>query len=110
MNAALQERALDALGNPVRRRILRLLAPGPLAVGEIASQLPVTRPAVSKHLRVLERASLVTHDRRGNRHLFRLEPRGFSSARGWLDAFWDDALSRFALLAENTAAESTEEQ
>lgn len=98
-------RALDALGNPVRRQIVQLLAAGPRPVGAIAAQLPVTRPAVSKHLRVLEDAALVTFDKAGNQNRYRLAPEGFTAARDWLGAFWDDALTRFALLAENTAPE-----
>ncbi|HJL20118.1 MAG TPA: metalloregulator ArsR/SmtB family transcription factor [Sandaracinaceae bacterium LLY-WYZ-13_1] len=94
------ERALDALGNPVRRTILRILSTGPRPVGRIARELPVSRPAVSKHLRILEGAALVSHAREGNRHVFRLEPTGFDATRGWLAAFWDEALPRFARLAE----------
>jgi len=97
------ERPLDALGNPVRRRIVGMLARAPLSVGEIAAALPVSRPAVSKHLQVLERAALVAHDRSGNRNLFRLDRQGFEAARSWLDGFWDEALSRYALAAENLA-------
>ena len=95
--------ALDALGNGTRRAIVRALAQGPKAVGEIATRLPVSRPAVSKHLRVLERAGLVRHESRGTKNVFRLERSGFDSARGWLDAFWDHALARFAMVAENTS-------
>ena len=91
---------LDALGNATRRRIVRILAPGPRSVGEIAAELPISRPAVSKHLRVLEDAALVAHESQGNRNLFRLHPAGFDAARRWLDAFWDDALSRFVMVAE----------
>jgi DNA-binding transcriptional ArsR family regulator len=101
----LAEPALDALGNPVRRAILRILAAGPRAVGEIAVKLPVSRPAVSKHLRIMERAQLVTHDRRGNRNLFRLDPSGFGAARRWLDGFWDEALANFARLADTPRPE-----
>lgn len=96
-------RALDALGNPIRRQIVHLLGGGPRPVGAIADTLPVSRPAVSAHLRVLEEAALVTFEKAGNRNLFRLRPEGFAAARDWLGAFWDDALIRFTLLAENTA-------
>jgi DNA-binding transcriptional ArsR family regulator len=103
MARALQnEEVFDALGNSVRREIMRILAPGPRPVGEIAAGLPVSRPAVSKHLRVLEEAQLVAHDKQGNRNVFRLERAGFDAARHWLDEFWDDALARFVLAAENT--------
>lgn len=94
------ETTLDALGNPTRRDIVRMLAAGPRAVGEIAAELPISRPAVSRHLRVLEGASLVTFEARGNRRLFRLDPSGFAVARRWLDAFWDEALPRLAAVAE----------
>ena len=95
------EATFDALGNPVRRRILRILEPGPKAVGDIAAVLPVSRPAVSKHLQILQGAALVARQRDGNRHLFRLNPEGFGAARHWLEAFWDTALPRFAMVAEN---------
>lgn len=99
-----QEATLDALGSPLRRQIVRMLAPGPLSVGEIAARLPVSRPAVSKQLRVLERADLVRHRSQGNRNMFRLDPAGFEAARHWLDAFWDDALARLAVVAGNVSA------
>jgi DNA-binding transcriptional ArsR family regulator len=95
--------ALDALGNPIRRKIVALLSPGAQPVGVLAAQLPVSRPAVSKHLRVLENAELVTCERQGNRNLYRLDAQGFAAARGWLDSFWDEALARFAMVAENTS-------
>jgi DNA-binding transcriptional ArsR family regulator len=94
------ERALDALGNPIRRRIVRLLAERPRPVGEIAAQLPISRPAVSKHLRLLQRAHLVAFDQEGNRNVFRLDPHGFDAARSWLSDFWDEALASFKELAE----------
>jgi DNA-binding transcriptional ArsR family regulator len=94
------EITLDALGNATRRDIVRLLVPGPRSVGEIAAELPISRPAVSRHLRILERAALVTFDSAGTRHLFRLDPHGFVAARRWLEAFWDEALPRLAAVAE----------
>ena len=109
MGSAEQARAdaiFDALGNPVRRSIVRILAPRPQSVGQIAQKLPISRPAVSKHLRLLEDAHLVSHTPQGNRNLFKLEARGFEEARKWLESFWSEALSRFALLAENTAPET----
>ena len=98
--------ALDALGNETRRQMLRLLADGPLAVGEIASALPVSRPAVSKHLRLLEGAKLVHSQRQGTRTVVRINAAGFEAARGWLESFWDEALARFAVVAENTKGKS----
>jgi len=93
---------LDALGSDTRRQILRLIATKPMTVGAIAQLLPVSRPAVSKHLRILEKAELVTFERQGTRSVYRLNRSGFDRARDWLDAFWDDALDRFAALAEET--------
>ncbi|MGF1467352.1 MAG: ArsR/SmtB family transcription factor [Sandaracinaceae bacterium] len=93
--------SVDALGSSTRRAIVQILATRPRAVGEIADRLPISRPAVSKHLRVLEEASLVQHERRGNRHVFRLDRQGFAAARRWLDAFWDEALDRFRAVAES---------
>ena len=98
------EDILDALGNPVRREILRLLAPGPQPVGQIAHALPISRPAVSKHLRILEKATLVSHERQGNQNIFWLNPSGFEGARNWLESFWDIALTRFADLANTTTS------
>jgi DNA-binding transcriptional ArsR family regulator len=92
--------ALDALGNPTRRAILSLLGDGPRAVVAIAREFPVSRPAISKHLRVLESAGLVAQAREGRRRLYRLERGGFDSARGWLEAFWTEALPAFAQVAE----------
>ena len=100
------EASLDALGNPTRRQIVRLLAPGPKSVGEIAAALPVSRPAVSKHLRVLETAELVVHRSVGNRNVFQLQRSGFDAARDWLGSFWDDALARLTMVAENTEERS----
>lgn len=94
--------ALDALGNNVRRQIVEMLSSGPRAAGEIANQFPISRPAVSKHLRLLEQAGMISHETVGNRNLYRLEQVGFERARQWLDHFWTDALNRFALVAENT--------
>lgn len=97
------ELTFDALGNPVRRTIVGILRGGPHAVGDIAAKLPVSRPAVSKHLRILEKAQLVAHEKDGTRNVFRIEATGFEAARDWLDGFWDDALARFAMVAENTS-------
>lgn len=98
---AATDRALDALGNPVRRRIVALLRDQPQAVGELAAQLPISRPAVSKHLRVLQSAALVEFTPDGTRNVFALKRDGFEAARDWLGDFWDDALARFRLAAEN---------
>jgi DNA-binding transcriptional ArsR family regulator len=86
--------ALDALGNPVRRAILRKLRTAPLSVGELASKFPVSRPAVSRHLRVLEQAGLVEVRAQGTRSLYSVRVQGFAAARDFLDEFWDAALAR----------------
>src|SRR6188768_1056183 len=92
--------AMDALGDPTRRRIFELLQSGPRAVGELAGELPVSRPAVSQHLRVLKEAGLVTERREGTRRIYRLDPDGLSSLRAYLDGFWDDALEAFRRFAD----------
>lgn len=90
------ERVLDALGDASRRRILELLATGARPVGAMAAELPIGRPAVSKHLRVLEDAGLVLHESRGTRNVYALAPEGPSAARQWLEQTWDTALGAFA--------------
>lgn len=93
--------ALAALADPTRRRVLELVRDrGPAAVGAIAKELPVSRPAVSQHLRVLQEAGLVTSMRQGTRHLYSVDPSGLSQLRAWLDGFWDDALTRYTRTAE----------
>jgi DNA-binding transcriptional ArsR family regulator len=94
------EHPLDALGDPTRRQVLELLRDGPRSVGEIAAQLPVTRPAVSQHLRVLEDAGLVMHRRNGTRHLYELDAAGVGVLRDWVDVFWTEALARFKAVAD----------
>jgi DNA-binding transcriptional ArsR family regulator len=88
--------AWDALGDPTRRSIFERLRAGPLSVGELADGLPVSRPAVSQHLRVLERAGLVSHQPNGRRNVYRVEPEGLAGLRTYFDQFWGDALERFA--------------
>jgi DNA-binding transcriptional ArsR family regulator len=90
---------LDALGNPVRRAILQKLRDGPRAVGEIAAELPVSRPAISRHLRVLEAAGLVQSREDGARNLYSIRMHGFASVRDFVDDFWDTALARLEELA-----------
>jgi DNA-binding transcriptional ArsR family regulator len=91
--------ALDALGNPVRRDILRALRISPLAVGELATRFPVSRPAISRHLRVLEGAGLVEHRSQGASSVYAVRMQGFASVREFLDEFWETALSRLEELA-----------
>ena len=91
---------LDALGDPTRRQIFELLKAGPQSVGALAAELPVSRPAVSQHLRVLELARLVSHRRSGTRHLYEIDTSGVETLRDWVDEFWDEALVRFKAAAE----------
>jgi DNA-binding transcriptional ArsR family regulator len=86
----------DALGEPVRRRILELLGEGPTPVGRLAERLPVGRPAVSKHLRVLSNAGLIEHRSAGTRNLYALAPDGMAAAQQWLVRTWDTALAAYA--------------
>jgi len=86
---------MAALGDPSRRAIFDMLSEGPLSVGEIARRLPVTRSAVSQHLRVLSDAGLVAHEAQGTRHLYRLDPDGVAQIRDYLDNVWSKALASF---------------
>jgi DNA-binding transcriptional ArsR family regulator len=95
-----QEAQLDALGDPTRRAILARLLEGPLPVGELASHFPVSRPAISQHLRILKDANLVLDQPRGNRRLYALNPEGFDSLRDYFDQFWSLALDAFKKKAE----------
>ena len=88
--------ALDALGDPTRRQIIEVLSAGPTAVGALAETLPVGRPAVSKHLKVLEGAGLVSHTSVGTRNLYALAPDGLHVVQQWLVEQWDTALGAFA--------------
>jgi DNA-binding transcriptional ArsR family regulator len=92
--------ALIALGDPMRRRILEELRGGPLAVGRLAERLPVSRPAVSRHLRVLESAALVRHEEHGTRRVYEVDPRGVAALRTWLESWWDEPLRRYAAHVE----------
>jgi DNA-binding transcriptional ArsR family regulator len=91
---------LDALGDRTRRQIFERLRSGPRSVGELAADLPVSRPAVSQHLRVLEDVGLVTHRRNGTRHLYELDSSGVRVLRNWVDGFWNEALARFKSVAD----------
>ena len=92
--------ALTALGDPTRRAVLERLADGELAVGEIAAALPVSRPAVSQHLRVLKDAGLVRDRAVGTRRLYAVDPDGIAAMRGYLDRFWTSSLAAFKATAE----------
>jgi DNA-binding transcriptional ArsR family regulator len=91
---------MDALGDPTRRAIFERLRDGPLAVGELAASLPVSRPAVSQHLRVLKQAGLVADRPDGARRLYRIDPEGLSHLRAFVDDFWDRALAELKAAAE----------
>jgi len=91
---------MDALGDPTRRAIFERLRAKPLSVGEIADGLPVSRPAVSQHLRVLKEAGLVTERRNGTRRLYRLDPDGLGELRRYVEDFWTEALASFKAEAE----------
>ena len=95
------ERVMDALGHQTRRAILALLQETALPVGDIADRLPISRPAVSKHLRILENAGLVEYRSSGTRNIFRLRAYGFATARAYLASFWDEALANFQRVAES---------
>lgn len=92
--------ALDALGSPVRRQILKKLNNAPLSVGDLAEKFPVSRPAISRHLRVLEDAGLVESRGEGNRSLYSVRIQGFAPVREFLDEFWDVALARLEELSK----------
>src|SRR5579884_1491435 len=89
-----------ALGDATRRAIFERLADGPRAVGELAQGLPVSRPAVSQHLRVLKDAGLVTDRPDGNRRLYQINPDGLGALRSYLDRFWSQSLAAFKRAAE----------
>jgi DNA-binding transcriptional ArsR family regulator len=92
--------ALAALADPTRRAIFERVAARPSAVGLLAQDLPVSRPAVSQHLRVLKEAGLVTETAVGARRIYRLDPRGIAAMRDWLDALWSAALDAFKQFAD----------
>jgi DNA-binding transcriptional ArsR family regulator len=91
--------ALDALGNPVRRKILNELRRGPLPVGRLARRFDVSRPAISRHLSVLQEAGLVSADERGKENVYAVRLQGFREVRQYIDSFWDVALTRLEALA-----------
>ena len=94
------DRALAAIADPTRRQVFERLAAGPRSVGELAEGLPVSRPAVSQHLRVLKDAGLVADRAEGTRRVYEIDPHGLGALRAWLDQFWGDALAAFKAEAE----------
>jgi len=97
--------AFTALGDPTRRAIFECLADRPRAVGELASELPVSRPAVSQHLKVLKDANLVVDHRVGTRRIYELDPDGLEGLRAYLDHFWDQALAGYRSAVEQAMKE-----
>ena len=97
--------ALTALGDRTRREIFERLANGPRSVGEIAHDLPISRPAVSQHLQRLKEAGLVSDHAEGARRVYRIDPAGLGAIRRWLDRFWDDALAAFKAEADRDKKE-----
>ena len=93
--------ALAALADPTRRQVFERLKDGPKPVGVIAQGLPVSRPAVSQHLKVLREAGLVEDRAEGARRIYYIDPKGLGALRAWLDQFWDQALSAFAAEVDN---------
>ena len=104
------ETTIAALADPTRRALVERLRAGPLAVGELADELPISRPAVSQHLKVLSDAGLLLVEPQGTRRLYRLAPQGLADLRAYLDGLWDDALSGFAARARQIAAEETKKE
>lgn len=94
------EKALNALADPTRRRVLERLRRGPQPVGKLAGGLPISRPAVSQHLKVLKSAGLVADRQEGTRRVYFVDPQGLGALRAWLDQFWDEALRSFKAEAE----------
>ena len=99
--------ALAALADPTRRRLFELVADRPGPVGELAEQLPVSRPAVSQHLKVLRSAGLVREERLGTRHVYRLDSAGLEILRAYLDSFWERSLATFKTAVEQAQPPQT---
>ena len=102
MSHPLHQAALDALGDPNRRAIVEILSRGGRSVQEIADQLPISRPAVSRHLRLLKGAGLVDDQADGTRRIYELRDEGVDAVRRYFAEVWDEAIPRFRIVAENT--------
>jgi len=98
--------AFEALGDPNRRTIIELLGQGARSVGELADEMPISRPAVSRHLRLLRGAGLVVEEPRGTRNIYRLHDEGIEAVQAYLVRVWGDAATRFELLAANSEPRS----
>jgi DNA-binding transcriptional ArsR family regulator len=96
----------DALGDPNRRAIIELLRTGDRSVQDIADELPISRPAVSRHLRLLKEAGLVSYESEGTRRLYRLHNEGIQAVQTYLEEVWGDVATRFGIFAENTEADT----
>lgn len=102
--------AIGALGDPTRRAIFECLARRPMAVGQLSDELPVTRPAVSQHLKVLKQAGLVTDQADGTRRIYRINSAGVQAIRAYLDQMWSQALAGFQLAAQQIADTESQEE
>ncbi len=100
-------RALACLSDPTRRRVFERLRSGPKSVGSLARGLPVSRPAVSQHLKTLKEAGLVAYRAEGTRRIYYIDPHGLGELRRWLDGFWDEALDAFKAELESGAESPT---
>ena len=100
--------AFAALADPTRRAVFERLAGGPRAVGALAKGLPVSRPAVSQHLKILKEAGLVTDRPDGTRRVYQIDPKGLGEIRAWLDRFWDAALDAFKAEVERQVSKEEE--
>jgi DNA-binding transcriptional ArsR family regulator len=100
--------AFAALADPTRREVFERLAAGPKAVGELAAGLPVSRPAVSQHLKVLKEAGLVSDQPEGARRVYQIDPKGLGLIRAWLDRYWDAALLAFQAAVESDDSDEGE--
>ena len=109
-NASAALSSFAALGDPTRRAIFERVAAGPAPVGELARGLPVSRPAVSQHLKVLKAAGLVRETAEGTRRIYRLDPRGIGAMRDWLDARWSAALDAFRDFADGIEDDEKKEE
>ena len=101
---------LTALGDPTRQAILDLLLDGPQPVGELAARLPVSRPAVSQHLKVLKEVGLVVDHQEGTRRVYRVDPAGLAPLRAYLERFWQKAMVAFAQHAESQHNDSQKDK
>lgn len=103
------QEALAALADPTRRSVLEQLRAGPKPVSAIAARLPVSRPAVSQHLKVLKEAGLVREERHGTQRIYEIDPTGIGPLRQWLDRLWDSALDCFKAEVEESTKKGTKE-